>query len=93
MPLKVTVPPAIKRQYPHVDDVTDWRAQQSLRRLVDRVCDLEARLQGVEGTLVDLVSANAAHEADLARVERAVGEALALAQRLEHELDDEPVTP
>jgi hypothetical protein len=56
-PVKSAEPPEIRRQYPHVDDITDWRAQQTTRLLWDRVFDLESRLQGAETTQGDLVTA------------------------------------
>ena len=79
-PVTATPPEQLKRQYPHVDTIEDWRAQQSIRLLWDRVFDLEARLQAAESTQGDLVSTANAQENDLAEVRRAAGEALAIAQ-------------
>jgi hypothetical protein len=79
--ITATPPPDLKRQYPHVDGVADWRAQQTIRLLWDRVFDLEARLQGVQATQVDLTAASNQQEADITRVDRQSKEALAIAQR------------
>lgn len=81
MTVTPTAPPKLKRQYPHVDGVTDWHAQQSLRLLWDRIFALEARLQGVVGTAGDLVSQGNALEDGLTSVDQKADEALALAQR------------
>jgi hypothetical protein len=80
-PVTPTDPADLKRQYPHVNGVTDWRAEQSLRLLWDRVFDLEARLQGIEATQRDLTGASNQQEANITRVDRQSMEALALAQR------------
>jgi hypothetical protein len=72
--------PVLKRVFPHVDDVDDWRAQQSLRLLWDRLVALEERVQAAEGTQGDLVSVANAQDDVLAQVRRGVGEALAIAQ-------------
>jgi hypothetical protein len=79
-PVASTPADPLKRQYPHVDAIADWRAQQSIRLLWDRVFDLESRLQAAEATQGDLVSAANDQETELARVRRAAGEALAIAQ-------------
>jgi hypothetical protein len=76
-----TDPATLRTQYPHVDAITDWRAQQSIRLLWDRVFDLEARLQGIEATQVTLVDATNIQEANLSAVARDAKEALAIAQR------------
>jgi hypothetical protein len=81
MAVTPTEPTVLKRQFPHVDGVADWRAQQSLRLLWDRVFALEERLQAAEATQGDLVSASNSHEDDLGRAERKADEALAIAQR------------
>lgn len=47
--------PVVRHQYPHVDGIEDWRAQQTTRLLWDRVFDLEERLQSTESTTGDLV--------------------------------------
>lgn len=85
MSVTPTDPTTLKRQYPHVDNVEDWRAQQSLRLLWDRVFSLEERLQAATVTLGDLAEASNQHETDLTRAERKADEALAIAQRVESE--------
>ena len=81
MTVRVTPVDPLKRQYPHVDDISDWRAQQSVRLLWDRVFNLEERLQAVNATQGDLVEATNSQEDQLAKVQRVAGEALAIAQR------------
>lgn len=78
-------PPELKRQFPHVDDIADWRAQQSLRLLWERIFDLEARLQAGETTLGDLVKASNRQDDDLRLAHAKGDEALALAQLLASE--------
>jgi hypothetical protein len=85
MTIKGATPPELKRQFPHVDDIADWRAQQSIRLLWERVFNLEERLQAVEVTQGDLVSATNSQEDDLGRAERKADEALAIAQRVASE--------
>ncbi|HEX5579103.1 MAG TPA: hypothetical protein VFY43_05495 [Candidatus Limnocylindria bacterium] len=80
-PVRETLLTPLKRQYPHVDAVEDWRAQQSLRLLWDRVFSLEERLQAQLATQGDLVDAVNANEDRLGQVQRVAGEALAIAQR------------
>jgi hypothetical protein len=81
MTVQVTPPTGLKRQYPHVDTITDWRAQQSIRLLWDRVFALEERLRASEQTAEDLVATANAQEDRLAAVQLLAGEALALSQR------------
>lgn len=86
MRITPTSRPLVKRVFPHVDDVEDWRAQQSLRLLWDRIAALDERLQAAEGTQGDLVSVANAQDDVLLRVQRAAGEALAIAQGTRDEL-------
>ena len=76
-PVEVTPVLSLKRQYPHVDNISDWRAQQSIRLLWDRVFALEEQLVALRETQGDLVSAANAQEDQIARVQQATGEALA----------------
>lgn len=46
----------LTRAYPHLDTVTDWSAQATIRLLWDRIFDLEERLQVIEGTSTALVA-------------------------------------
>jgi hypothetical protein len=73
------VPPP-SRRYPHVDGITDWRAQQSVRLLWDQSADLSTRVDAAHASLAD-VTATMATQADVAALRKAVGEALALAQQ------------
>jgi hypothetical protein len=68
VPITPTPPPSLKKQYPHVDDVEDWRAQQTIRLLWDRIFDLEARLQGTEATQGDLVNVSNDHDDTLTEI-------------------------
>lgn len=70
----------LKRQYPHVDTIADWRTQQSVRLLWDRVFDLEGRLQAAEGTITRLTATANQQESQLAAVQRKADEALAEVQ-------------
>ena len=70
-PVKASSVPTLSRQYPHVDGITDWRAQQTIRLLWDRIFDLEARLQAAEGTSRTLVSTANAQEQALDEVSSA----------------------
>ena len=70
----------LSRQYPHVEAITDWRAQQTTRLLWDRVFDLEERLQSNEKTAGDLVEISNDQDDHLVQLRRTTGEALALAQ-------------
>ena len=81
MSVRPTPVDPLKRQYPHVDDITDWRAQQSVRLLWDRVFNLEERLQAATATQGDLVEASNSQEDQLAQLRLVAGEALAIAQR------------
>jgi hypothetical protein len=89
MTIEATRPPALKRQYPHVDDITDWRAQQTIRLLWDRIFDLESRLQASQSTIETLVDSQNETDANLRRVEGHALEALAIAQRPEDSTDIE----
>jgi hypothetical protein len=77
--------PALKRQFPHVDRIEDWRAQQSVRLLWDRVFDLEGRLQAAEATITQLTSASNTQETQLHEVSQKANQALAEAQLLRSE--------
>jgi hypothetical protein len=80
MPITPTDPPDLQTQYPHVDGITDWRAQQSIRLLWERVFDHEARLQGAEGTQATLVTAANDQQDQITLADRKAMEALATAQ-------------
>ena len=53
---QVTRRPAVKRSYPHVTEVKDWPAAQTIKLLWERIFDLEERLQATEGTGATLVT-------------------------------------
>lgn len=79
-PIAATDPPELSKQYPHVDNIADWRAQQSIRLLWDRTYELEARLQAAEGTTTTLVTAANDHQEQITFATRKASEALAQAQ-------------
>jgi len=85
MTVKSTTPPTLKRQFPHVDDIVDWRAQQTIRLLWDRVFDLEARVQALTTTVLNLVGATNQQETEIADVKREADQALALSQQTKSE--------
>jgi len=70
----------LKRQFPHVDTIEDWRAQQSIRLLWDRLFDVEGRLQAAEASLREAIAAVNTQEAQLANVAQKADAALAEAQ-------------
>lgn len=74
-------------QYPHVDMIHDWRAQQSVRLLWDRVFALAGRLQAMEKTQGDLVSLVNSLEDQVDSLRAGVGEALAPEQQPEETSD------
>jgi len=79
-PVEVTLPTAAgspRRQYPHVDDVSDWRAQQSLRLLWDRTYDLLAQLTAARTTIDDLVTRSNQQDDLIVTARTAAAEALA----------------
>lgn len=78
-------PPELKRQFPHVDDIADWRAKQSIRLLWERVFDLEARLQAATTTVGDLVNATNRQDDAITLADRKADEALAITQQVEQE--------
>ena len=72
----------LKRQYPHVDGITDWRAQQTIQLLWERIFSLEERLRAAEATITTLVEATNTQEAAIESVSLQAQEALALSQRV-----------
>ncbi len=71
----------IKRTYPHVGEVQDWRAQETIRLLWDRVHDLEERLQAAESTIGSLVDGHNENEAVVSTAAKDARSALSLALR------------
>jgi hypothetical protein len=71
---------AIKRTYPHVNEIPDWQTAQSARLLWDRVHDLEERLQAASGTITDLVAGHNANEGNIISTGKDVRQAIALSQ-------------
>lgn len=82
MTIKATDPTPIKRVFPHVDEVQDWRAQSSLRLAWDRIHDLAERLEASQTTITDLVAGHNANETSLTTVRRDARQALSLSQQL-----------
>ena len=75
-------------QYPHVDMIEDWRAQQSVRLLWDRVFSLVARIQALETTQGDLVMLVNSLEDQVDSLRVGVGEALAPEQQAPETSDE-----
>jgi hypothetical protein len=80
MSITPTDRPTVKRTFPHVDDIEDWRAQQSVRLLWDRAAALDERTQALEGTQQDLVDGVNGHDDEIATARRLAAEALATVQ-------------
>ena len=80
MSISKTEPTAIKRVYPHVSEVQDWRTQSTLRLLWDRVHDLTEQLQAAQTTITDLVAGHNTNAATLDSVGQDAQQALALGQ-------------
>ena len=55
-PIVPTAVVAIKRLYPHVDNIADWQTRQSIHLAWDRIHDLEERLQAVQGTQASILA-------------------------------------
>jgi hypothetical protein len=71
----------IKRAYPHVDQITDFNAQQSTKLLWDRVHDLEERLQASEAANQVLVDAHNTTQTQITAVQTLANGAIAIAQQ------------
>lgn len=82
MPIKPAVVAGVKRTYPHLGQVTDPMAQQTIRLLWDRLWALEERLQASESTITRLVSGHNTNEATITTVQKNADMALSLAQRV-----------
>ena len=83
MTIRATPTTAIKRTYPHVSDIEDWRTQATARLLWDRVHDLEERLQAAQDTITDLVSGHNTNETSITLIGLDARAALALSQSFE----------
>lgn len=70
----------LKRQYPHVDTVTDFSTQQSLKLLWDRVFSLQEQLTAAQATITTLTDSHNTNETILQRAARDAREALAQVQ-------------
>jgi hypothetical protein len=82
MAITVTRATAIKRTYPHLSQITDPMAQQTIRLLWDRIWALEERLQASEATISELVSGHNSNESTITTVQKNSEMALSLAQRV-----------
>jgi hypothetical protein len=80
----ITATPVTKgpRVFPHVTEIKEWEAQQSVRLLWDRIHDLEERLQAATATITQLVDGHNTNADQLAGVTQDAQTALAIAQRL-----------
>lgn len=82
MPVRSVAVAGVKRTYPHLSQVTDPMAQQTIRLLWDRIWALEERLQASEATITRLVSEHNTNEATLSVVQKNAEMALSLTQRV-----------
>lgn len=90
--------PSDRAAYPHVDGIADWRAQQSVRLLWDRVFDFEQRLQAAETDAGELATRVDQMNTAIITADRKADEALATVQltkgqRQEGEGPGEPTIP
>jgi len=92
-PTEETPVTTLKRQYPHVEAIKDWTAQQSVRLLWDRVFSLEERLQAAQSTITTLVSAANVNETSASTAQQAANDALALSQRVGEATGSDIPTP
>jgi hypothetical protein len=92
-PVEETAVTVLKRQYPHVEAIGDWPAQQSVRLLWDRVFSLEERLQAAQTTIASLVGAANDNETSVVAAQQAADDALALSQRPGEESGSDVPTP
>lgn len=83
MTIVATAVTAIKRIYPHVNEIADWQTQSTTRLLWDRVHDLEERLQAAQATITQLVAGHNTNEAGITTATATAKHALALGQPIE----------
>jgi hypothetical protein len=76
-PVEVVEVATLRRQYPHVDTVTDFSTQQSLKLLWDRVFSLQEQVTAAQATIDDLIAGHNANERALLVAARNAREALA----------------
>lgn len=80
MPVEETDITTLKRQRPHVGEITDWAAQQSVSLLWDRVFALQEALTAAQATITSLVSASNTNETAVSTAQKSADQALSLAQ-------------
>lgn len=80
MTIAATAVTTLKRQYPHVDQIGDFAAAQSVRLLWDRVFALQEQLTAAQATITTLVSTANVADAKIAVVKTAADAALAMGQ-------------
>lgn len=81
MTIRATAASGIKRIYPHVNEVADWPAAQTIRLLWDRIHDLEERLTAAQTTITQLVSGHNTNEASITTASQDARQALSVSQR------------
>lgn len=82
MTTEITPIVTVKRQYPHVDQIGDWPAQQSIRLLWERIFSLQEQLTAAQATIATLVDTANAADVRVTATQQAANEALALSQQL-----------
>lgn len=84
---------SLKRQYPHVEAIPDFAAQQSIKLLWDRVFALQEQLTAASGTIDALMTATNANSADVATALTKAQQALAERQVASAGEDTDAVAP
>lgn len=81
MTIQVTTPAKGVRVYPHVNEIAEYPAQQSVRLLWDRIHALTEIVLALQTTITDVVAGTNTNAAAIVTAQRAADQALALAQR------------
>ncbi len=91
----LVLPPVvpIKRIYPHVDEIADAAAQQSVTLAWQRIHDLEERLQAQEAAAQLLAGAHNLAQAQIAVAKTTADSAMAIAQQPSHTQPGEGGSP
>lgn len=79
-PITLTPIVPLDRQYPHVDTITEWDVQQTIRLLWDRVFSLQEQLTAANASLQQIAGVVNAQNGELESVNQTAQQAYALAQ-------------
>jgi len=80
MPIEPVAVQPLKHLYPHVDTITDFSTQQSVKLLWDRIFALQEQLAAAQSTITTLVEGHNANESAVQLAARHAREAIAIAQ-------------